>query len=473
MNRYTLAGVATITLLLFFISCTDEPIRVDTSLLPQGEMLNAETDTFAVECYTIKGAPYFAVFTESASDNCPIGQVIDPVFGKTEIDLAMQVSITDTSNYYGKDSIVDSDKFISCKLYLKVNDKRSYGGANGFNVDVYKLLKKMDYSQLTDYVIESDNFDFENNLATSTHHRVYIDHKKIYGIDSGNYYLVVDLDDDFSSLLMDTNIIKENDIYNSPTDFTNYLKGFYIRSNALTPVGGIENFYFKNSKMVLEFERTLQNKDGGDSVVTRYISHYITKYQCFYRHESNNYPGGPLSPMMQDTINQYEHFYVQSMGGSNGYIKMPVLNQLKKTKRDSMGIHLAELILPIDGSNVDTTQFILPYRLTLMDITRERPQGDVIVDDAYFNYNYFLGYYNKSENEYRINLTEYVHQYLKTDSTSSIGKTSTGSLILLGAVNSASKGSLYEYKVPGRVILNSGLGNKPAMLRIVYTKTTY
>ncbi|MBN1115647.1 MAG: hypothetical protein JXA77_00460 [Bacteroidales bacterium] len=478
MNKFFYAGVLiTLGCVVFLNSCEDEPINLGANILPEADIKPAGADTFTVECYTLQGFPGTAIYpssttttSETSTDNCPIGYVIDPIFGETSVNLTMELGFN-SDNYY---SHVDtcSDTYKNCKFYFKIDDDKIFGGENGFDVELYPLTKTISYSSTynTEYALESDKFNFNLNVANSTTHKVFIDHYDIEGIDSGYYYLIVELDDDYAESLMDTTFIYANDLYSSAYDFHQKFPGFYIKSQPKNETGGIENFFYNDSKMVVEYERIYHfpKSEKNDSITTQYSTFAINKYQCFYKNESNNVPYGPFGTILNDTVNQGQNFYVQSLGGARGYLKIPELETFKTIRSDSLGINLAELVLPVNRELLDTTNFFVPGRLTIKGAAPGYPDGYSIEDDN-ISWGYFKGYFNDSTLEYRINLTEYVHQYLQDDDNQYRAR-----FYLMAAVNNITSSSFREYKVPGRVVLNSGISDiKPAYLRVIYTNTTY
>jgi hypothetical protein len=77
---------------------------------------------------------------------------------------------------------------------------------------------------------------------------------------------------------------------------------------------------------------------------------------------------------------------------------------------------------------------------------------------------YFNGYFNKRKIEYRINITEQVQGYIRGDNK-------VNSFYLMPAEGVLNYQSSADYKIPGRVVLNSGNNTNPSYLRIIYAKS--
>jgi hypothetical protein len=440
---------------LIIAGCTEDPLKVGLELIPTDDLLNAKVDTIALECYTVEGYP--GLVNSETADNAPIGNVIDPVFGDSWSDVTMKFMYN--SAYEKENKSTSPDSLISCKLYLNIDNDQIYGGPAGFDVNIYPLKKLISYSHPTNYLLKSDEYFFENSpvSARTTHMFQAMDDTTIEGIDSGKYYLIVEINKAYADKLLNT------DNYTSETVFDSIFPGFFLQSQAITEKGGMNNFYYKSSLMVLEYNRTYQNIYGVDSAVaTKNTTFGINYYNCFYRHTSNNSPDGAFGNFLNDTINQQSTFNIQSLGGVRGYIKIPSLDALK-AKSDSIGINFAELVFPINEEFADTVDFFNSKRLTLM--VKKTNDGEMVnLDEDSRNASYFNGYFNKTKMEYRLNITEYIHKYISGDLT-------YDRFYLMAAKYGNDVPSVLEYKVPGRVVLNSGLNSKPSILRVIYTKT--
>ncbi|MBN2486631.1 MAG: DUF4270 family protein [Bacteroidales bacterium] len=463
MNNKINAGFfALYAFLLSFsiLSCDDEPFSPGSILVPDSGEQNVLADTFSIECYTVEGLPGYAYMpsTTTSSDKAPLGLVFDPVFGKTAAEVILKFNYN-SGNYYGYNGYSPSDTYVSCKLYLNTDSANVYGGSNGFDVDIHTLKKSLSSTFPTNYSLKSDEYNFDQSVSTSTSHKFRAVNNTITGIDSGKYYLVVELDKAFAQNFMDSAYIEDNSVYS--IYFNTFYPGFYLKPKLKNLTGGIENFYYVNSMLVLEYTRTYDAKDGSDSIVTKYSTFSVSDYQCLYQNESNYMPNGPFGNIIGDTLNQHDFFYVQSMGGVRGYIKIPQLDLLKE-KSNTIGINLAELVFPVNSNYVDTTNFYNPARLTIKAKINSSGAYASIYDDARSAF-YYNGFFNKQRLDYRINLTEHVQKYI-------LGETLYNSFYLMAAKGSYDSESVLDYKTPGRIVLNSGNNLQPSYLRIIYTK---
>ena len=475
MNNKKISGFSLLLCILVFNSCTDDPLQVGFELLPETDLLETNADTLSIKGYTVKGrsgTSYSNTGTQNyVSFFSSIGHVIDPIFGESWAEATMQLNYGDS--HYELDTNVLSATYRSCKLYLKINEETTFGGEDGFDLEIFTLNNLISHTNKTDYSIKSEDFDINNIVSTSTEHNLFIDHNDITDLDSGNYYLVIEIEESYASSLMDTAFINANNLYLNESYFYSQFPGIYIRANATNGIGGIETFYFGSSHLVLEYdwEVLYADENGDDSIVTetKYNTFDITRYQSLYRHQSNFSPEGPFGNFLGDTIISSDQIYVQSLGGSRGFINIPELETLRLEQADSIGINLAEMVLPVNTELCDTVGFYLPPRITLMSYYPLYNYWAPVVDDN-SNLNsypeYFSGYLDKEKMEYRINITEYVHRVVYRNAHPNW-------LYVVASKLNLNTFSNIDYNNPGRAIIQTENGTNNAFLRIIYTNTIY
>jgi hypothetical protein len=472
MNKIKLAGIAIIVVLFVLNSCSNDPLGVGLELLPVSDLLNANADTLKIDGFTVKGnidgftvrgySNFANSSVETSSKTFPYGTVTDPVFGESQADLALQFNYSSESHYtFDKNAV--SDKIESCKLYFHIDNEKTYGGEKGFNAIAYPLTQRINFYYSTAYIMKSEDFDASVNLAKSTEHNSLAEDNDLPDIDSNNYYLVVELDTSYFSFLMDTTFINENKVYTTQLNFVKQFPGLYLRSEAITPVGGIENIMSSSSLILLEYKRTYKDGSGNDSIVKKYNSLPLKQYLCMYNNESNRSPKGPFGNFLGDTVTIQDNLYIQSLGGIRGYVHISDFDAFREINSDKIGVNYAELVFPVNQEYADTTNFYLPERIALREYNRALGAPYYIVDEApNYSLGYFSGYLDKKNMEYRINITEYAHRYM-------LGGTSTGWLYVLPSLYELNSYSVENFYTPGRAVLNTGNSTNPAYMRIIYT----
>jgi hypothetical protein len=470
MNKIKLGGITIICLLFFLISCTDEPLQVGIELLPDSDLLTASADTLQVNGFTVKGYPEYTSYSNTKKNIMPLGIVNDPVFGTSTADLTVQLNFQEDA-YYSFDENAVSDELKSIKLYFQIDQESTFGTDGSFDVNIYPLASSINFSnKRSSYKMKSEDIQIDKNLSNLTEHNIYRNNSKIADLDSGSYYLVIDLDTSYFSYLMDTTFIDENNLYSTQPNFTNVLPGMYINANITNSTGGIENINLESSYAILEYDRTYKDQNQIDSIITKYNSFAIEDYFGMYDHQSNYSPyGGSFGDFLGDTINIQDNFYIQSMGGVRGFIHLSELFDFREKNANEIGINLAEIVFPVDKDYIDTTTFYLPERLTVLEYIEGIKTGNPIIDDWPVNSQvsspgYFIGFLDDETMEYRVNITEYAHRYMNNSS-------STGWLYVLPSEENQNALTSPNYNSPARAIFsNTNSSNRP-FVRIIYTYT--
>lgn len=468
---YRLAGFLLLTLSLTIFSCSDDSLQIGLDLLPDTDKLNAGADTLAVSLYTYKGIAGEVLRSSSNNDNCPVGKVFDPVFGATKADVVMELLYAaDVANRYPKNSKTDpSDSIVSIKLYLATTNLQPYGEKNSLDIDVIPINQRYVYSGKTNQQVPSDYFDVTNNAALQTTNLVTKDSipRQISTLDTNESYTVIELDANQLSFLLDSAINK------STTAFYTSLPGILLRGNAKEGTNGaLQNFLANKSKLILEYQRTetryIKDEDGDTISISDYDTLYystcdIANYRASYVYTPNG-RNAEIEDVFRDTLNQYSNLYLQSMGATRGMFRIEGLDDFKTAHDKGVGINFAELVLPINADYLsDTNFFALPKRIIAHSIV----EGSIAyLPDDIIGSSYFNGYLDEEKMEYRINLTEYISQFMLDKSENTL-------LSLMVGQNSSVSPSLIEYKYPSRVVINSGLetNTSKAYLRIIYTLT--
>ncbi len=448
--------ISTLSLIVALSSCSDDPLNVGSNLLPDGDLLSASADTLITSSVIIKN-PSFTYVSSTDGKYAPLGHVLDPIFGDTEVYSVMQFQY-DKNNYYSKDTLLPTDQFVSCKLYLKIDNDIKYGQVEAFQIFPYQLAKLYSYgnSGLKSYEgPESDYIDLLNKPNPSLAEAGKISDSRSLDLDSTAYYLTVDLGEDYGLKLMDKSLIEEDSIYYNATKFLKKFPGLYLVPEKTSETGGLSMFTDKGSQIILSYRR-----EGVDTLIHSVI--HMDKYQSMYK---NTYNNSLINDYIADSTEGLDQMYVQSLGGVSSYIKLDDLAEFKNNFEGKIGINLAELILPIKKSSLeDTLLFSLPKRLTVQ-VVDSKGNGTIISDDQ-VGPGYFNGFLN-TDFEYRINISEFIYQYLQ-------GDTELNELFIHAAELSTTKSSAIEFRNPGRVILNSGNLTLPpserARIKIVYTR---
>ncbi len=450
MSKHFLKGISLIIAgaITFFSSCDDEPLNVGLQILPEVDILEASVDTQSIKCLTVSEAFPQELFSIVGSNgqlintNCPIGHIKDPLMGQMWAQTLIQLSRGD--DYYKADT---TDVIESCFLYLNINSSEIFGSKNDvFDIYVYSLVNQPPLNLYTNYKVKTSEYNHSPESESTAFEVINIEEMPI---DSGDY-IAIKLNNSFIERITDSNLTTSSAFYEN-------FPGFYLTASAKGDTGAIANFSYDKSRLVLKYKR--EKSTGGDTTIYSY--HPINNFKSFFRHDF-------VEMFMPERITdstERDNYYVQSLDGLKGYIEFSELDSFKANYGDKAGINLAELVLPLDpdfNTKNDSTKFFLPRRITAR--TKEKL---MLPFESALGSSYRGGYLDLDNLEYRINVSEFVHQYLQN------GNYGNGLYILASEPTFNNYGlSEIENKNPRRVVLNSGSnnGNRP-YLRLIYTLT--
>lgn len=430
---------------LVFFGCNDNPLKIGIELLPEDDLLDYGIDTLEVSTFTVTNPslPAFWKTSETTTRNCPIGYVIDPIFG--ELKAEASISFLPEATIFRHNEKRDSYKL---KLHLELDESFNYGNADNLYFDVYEIYYSLSTTGRSDYVLKSDDYNPDP-----------------INVDQGNYCINdskdtatidIELSEEFALRVVDSILITEDSIYVNANNFYEHFKGIHIKATRKEGDGRIISLEPINSYIVLTYRdssQVLQDSYGNDSIVDYTDSLVYDLYAIsslhYHAHSTSNIPN------LNDTINQAENIYIQSLAGTQAQLNFSNLKNYVEQYPDLV-INKAEVILPLSPEGIDTT-YNRPEFLGI---------GANPGDYGTSNNNQLVGILNTEREEYRINITQYVHDLLN-------GNTEVYKLYLY-STEITSSGQTYYYNptmsTPQRVILNSGLNQNPVILRIIYSK---
>jgi hypothetical protein len=476
MNKIFAQGSGILlSLSLLFGACTDDKLKVGLELLPDSDQIVMAGDTINVSCYTYKGLPADVNSSNSASDNYPLGQFIDPVFGETAADVVMEFEYN-PDTHYGNDSITSTDSAVAVIMYFETTDLPINGTIEDLDMDAFLLDGRFSFGGKTNTNVPSDNIKNSKSYVINTTHNFITTSHDIPGVDSGKYYMKLEMDMELADILMQADY--ENDV-----EYFNAFSGFLFRGKANNgSMGALQNIYPNKANLVLSYNRrylTEVTDTAGETSEIEvdtllhtnfYPSKDFVKHQYVYRfaHMGSD---AEIESVFRDTTIEYDNFYLQSLGGTRALVDLNYLEAFKQQKQDSIAINLAELILPIDKSYLSDTNYAdLPKRIVVYALEDESTELIPLFDDAtQLGAIYFNGYLEEENFLYRVNISEFVSLYLGDDYLDK-GIQITNLNISISEFNGAAP-SIPEYKIPSRTVLHSGLSTNSdrAFIRVIYT----
>jgi hypothetical protein len=444
-------------IVVFFAASCNKDSEIGKSLIALDEIKVAFDDTLKVTGHTIAGQP---VITYDASQTTKgniylLGKVNDPIFGKSEAEMYLQIEKLDTATpFKGQrlDSIVLVLPYDTTALYLWGDTLKQ------FSLEVRKLTdtlpstaKVRDFYSNVSYpsgeLLGSLNNFYPRPKTGSTE----IDCNSIPGrcdTNAVNPSLRIRLDQAFGQTIMDL----PDTVLNNISAFRRAMKGVHIKS-----VG--------NTDCILGFDFDLPVRDG--AIRLYYTKNDTAKFSFIlplsYASPKTNYfkIDGSSAPIQQyigntsvDTI-----LFIQGMSGPMAKIELPDLTTLNRNI-----INYAELELTVLDQSNDLALYQNKVPPQLM-VYQKRGNQFEMVDDAFLSlsagfsaFRYFGGYLIQNDStgvkSFKINLSTYLQR---------VAKNQASRTIYISLFNEAEN--------PRRLILAGPNHPKyPIKLKVAYTK---
>lgn len=360
------------------LSCEEDPSSIGGNILPQTDFDSlVATDTINVEMYTL--------FTDSASSfNTSLsylGASLDPYFGLTTADFVTQLWLAAA---WPGDGINSID---SVKMYLLINNV--YKEKTGMStVNIYD----------TDEVLSVDSIYL---VGRDIPIKELIGSFELPPLREGrDTTLIIDLPVSFGEyILRDTSLLY---LRSDTIDFRNYVKGLYFEYPQTMNHHMLE-LNMVNESTFFEIYYTDTQKESRSYRLT--IKSSCLNYNRFLHDFEQADPDKKIKYInepVKDTLG-----YAQGMEGVYTKMVIPGLEFLKSLPYD-VAINKARIYLPVYLNEVDYTEEMVPSNILVRydSAGSKRILTDYLVDAAFLD-----GSYNKVNNQYKLNIANFVQQY--------------------------------------------------------------
>ena len=404
-------------------SCTKKAKLIGLEIRPTGDIEVESSDTSTLIAYS--------VIQESMVTNnytrILLGSMMDPVFGQTTANyytqLRLQSGIVDFN--FGQNAVIDS-------LILSLGYDGYYGDTlTPQTIRVFELNEKLN-SDSGYYYYASDEL---SHYATEIGRKTFMPQPttpvvlKEGDIDNPHIRInLMELSSEFGDKFLSTPL----DILGDNEKFADYIYGLCIISEPVNEGGSI--FYIDLLNLESDFTIYYHNDASDEIVYSLKLYDSITRFNQF---EHNNYldasPEFRAQTIDGDVSLGEEKLYVQAMAGVLTKIQFPFIKGLKDI--GNLAINSAELTL----TNVEVEDSsTIPDRLTLVEIDEDGITSQALID-LYEGEEYFGGYYDTINKEYKFQIARHIQQLVsdkKTDNGIYLkvygSATSAGQLVLNG-----------------------------------------
>lgn len=381
---------------VFVFNACNDPGDVGMELLPTSDLVRVSN-----KIYKELNRAYTFIDDSVRSDEATtslLGSFHDPVFGKTTIDLAVQLRLTSFPNF-GPNAVADSVKFFF--YYSTI-----YGDTT--------TVQKLKFYELTSSIDPDENYYGNIDLSqyASSIPLAEYNFKPKVQLDTIRkdtvYQLVgVKLDHSLAQKLISADSL---DMINNEA-FLNYFKGLYIRPEPVNQGGAIVSLdmiptsNFQGSALVLYYHNQVPNPTKDDTLSRAY---YITSFSARVNSFKHDYSQTAFYQNLNKEITVDSLIYIQSTGGLKSKIIIPGLESWRDST--NIAINKAEVIFQVDTTLSEYRKYPLPNQLLFTYVNND---GLERLPRDYSFYAPYYGGYLQSDFTYRFNITQHLQSIIK------------------------------------------------------------
>jgi hypothetical protein len=388
-HRCTIFALA---LALLACGCKKE-IDVIGLNLQDEDILGAEFTEVPITAYSLLQD---SINTKNLLNNV-VGEIMDPVFGKTRAGFCTQFDVSGTNTLFPKQAVLDS-------VVLNLQYAGYFGDTlSGIRFNVQELSAPLDKEQYYDCDNQPDvmggNLCYVNNyILPRPTTRV------VHDTASTAPHLSLRLADNFGRKLLTLN---KSDLATT-TAFQNAFYGLCVQAEAHNNATG--NLCYISLTSATSGITLYYTVDREHKKYTFPVSSNCTRYN-FYTHDYTSASLDFRSQVINGNQDLGEEtLYLQATAGVKTHVKTDSI--VSAFAGRNVVINRAELVLT--NISTDEEYFFQPFNLSLQVVSKDGLSTYYTPDDAsYTSSNYFGGIYDEKTAEYRFRITNYVQQLLK------------------------------------------------------------
>lgn len=387
---------------IYLTACTKKAQLIGLGIRPTADIEVESIDTSSIVAHSVLQE---SVITSNYS-RILLGSTMHPVFGKTSAnyftEVRLQSGIIDFN--FGENPVIDS-----LILSLGYEYDGYYGDTNTFQtLRVYELNETMNSDSGFYYYSDDEISHSATEIGRTTFQPrpftpVYL--KDSTYTDPHIRINLMELTNEFGNKLINTpfETLQSSDL------FKEYINGLCVISDPVNEGGA---FLYID---VLSFNTDLTLYYRNDAASN--ISYAMKLYDStawFNQYDHYNYvdasPKFKSQVLEGNTLLGQDQVYVQALGGVITKINFPFIKNLKTIGK--IAINSAELTVKGSGEN----DSIAPDRLSLVEVNSDGTPSDAIID-IFEGEEYFGGFYDTINDEYKFQIARYIQQLVTKDAT--------------------------------------------------------
>ncbi|MFD2161400.1 DUF4270 domain-containing protein [Paradesertivirga mongoliensis] len=404
--KYFKLDLLTLLVSLFIFSSCEKDGTIGLDIAPQDSIKSIFTDTATVNTLTVAED---SIITSGIAQNA-FGYLKDPIFGTTEANLALGLSLPSENYSFGSNPTLDS-----AVLVLKYGDE-FYGDSisSKYVINVHQLQKTFNsaasYSNRANFEYDGTGIVGELGRINEVRAFKWNDSTLINGIIKGAPDKPTMVAPQLRIPLKST-FINDNFINADPSKlktnaaFSNFIKGLFvtISKSESTGNGGIVFFNLQPANVTgLEIYYKTLTGTVKDTLVAKFGVNGASQIK-------HDYTGTPIKTQIDNPSQSYSTVYVQPLAGVRTKLKFPHIKGL--ASKGKISINKAELVIPVIAGTYNALKPAPRLTLYRTDIAGQRrpvPDNAINQDPRFLDERTFGGFYNATDKTYTFNITSYI-----------------------------------------------------------------
>lgn len=381
-----------LALIVCLLSCKKEYNSIGLNMAD--DLLGTTMETFGVKAWSVL---HDTINTTNMSSQ-QLGELHDPVFGKTTASVYAQFLQSGSTPYFGEDPVIDS-------IVLTLQTANYYGDTTAaLRFEVYELNEDLSTTDDKYYNYSTTGHSYDNLLTSpGTGYRIRPNTPLTINSEILSPHLRIRLRPDFGQRLID-----ESPDWYTDEDLLEDFKGLYITVSSNHPTGCIFSCNMTSSLSGLTIY--YHNTAGEGFSYTFRPSESGISYNNYNHYDYADANQDLRRQIINHDTTHISRLYLQAMAGVRARIGFPGIRERFAAFDNKVVINRAELV--ISNCNPSEAIFTHPTGLSIQAVMKDGslyyiPDDDLLSADGYFG-----GTYDASKGEYRIRITQYLQQLI-------------------------------------------------------------
>ena len=381
-----------LALIVCLLSCKKEYNSIGLNM--EDDLLGTTMENFSVQAWSV----LHDTLNTTNMSNQQLGELHDPVFGKTTASVYAQFLQSGSTPSFGEEPAIDS-------IVLTLQTAGYYGDTTAaLRFEVYELTEGLDISNDKYYNYSTTEHSSDNLVnSPSSEYRICPNTPLSINGEILSPHLRIRLKPEFGQKLIEESV-------NWLTDeaLLQDFKGLYITTKSNHPTGCIFtcNMTSSLSGITIYFHNTAGE---GYSYTFRPSESGIT-YNNFNHYDYTDACQDLKRQILNHDTTNISRLYLQATGGVRTRIGFPGICERFSVFDNKLVINRAELV--ISDCNPSEAVFTHPTGLSIQAVMKDGSLYYIPDDDLLSSDGFFGGTYNASAGEYRIRITQYIQQLI-------------------------------------------------------------